>query len=383
MVSSTPLTFISSFRTPQQSLHSLESYGSLFIISQVFERKPVHIAKRNESPDYFKTVMSCKHFDNMMRENFLEYSKHIDVVIYTDGVRKTFNPEGRAYPSSVWKFYREGCSVRMQNPQSYHDNLWKLCSNLQEYFGSYVGANLYLTPPGSQGFAPHYDDIDAFILQLEGRKLWKIYPPRTNKEVLPRTSSVNFTQDEIGTPIMECELLPGDLLYFPRGFIHQARTADDVHSLHVTISTNQKNTFGDLLELALPRALEQAIKEDPEFRESLPKDYMNLVGTTNSNIESPERNKFLEKVISLSSKILKYLSVDEAADQHAKDFIHASMPPHLTLREKSRSIYGHGEEWENGRIVNVTELSPDSKIRLIRKRAARLVAGRQASANIP
>ncbi|KFM72221.1 hypothetical protein X975_17941, partial [Stegodyphus mimosarum] len=101
---------------------------------------------------------------------------------------------------------------------------------------------------------------------------------------------------------------------------------------------------------------------------------MNLVGTTNSNVESPERNKFLEKVISLSSKILKYLSVDEAADQHAKDFIHASMPPHLTLREKSRSIYGHGEEWENGRIVNVTELNPDSKIRLIRKRAARLVA---------
>ncbi|KFM74342.1 Lysine-specific demethylase NO66, partial [Stegodyphus mimosarum] len=108
---------------------------------QVFERKPVHISKKNESPDYFKTVMSCKDFDNMMRENFLEYSKHIDVVIYTDGVRKTFNPEGRAYPSSVWKFYREGCSVRMQNPQSYHDNLWKLCSNLQEYFGSYVGAN--------------------------------------------------------------------------------------------------------------------------------------------------------------------------------------------------------------------------------------------------
>ncbi len=36
----------------------------------------------------------------------------------------------------------------------------------------------YLTPPATQGFAPHYDDIEAFILQLEGKKNWKLYSPR-------------------------------------------------------------------------------------------------------------------------------------------------------------------------------------------------------------
>lgn len=36
----------------------------------------------------------------------------------------------------------------------------------------------YLTPPGTQGFAPHYDDIEAFILQLEGKKHWRLYSPR-------------------------------------------------------------------------------------------------------------------------------------------------------------------------------------------------------------
>lgn len=36
----------------------------------------------------------------------------------------------------------------------------------------------YLTPAGSQGFSPHYDDIEAFVLQLEGRKNWKLYSPR-------------------------------------------------------------------------------------------------------------------------------------------------------------------------------------------------------------
>jgi len=63
---------------------------------------------------------------------------------------------GRARPAVVWDSYNEGCSVRILNPQTYSTNIWKLLACLQEYFGSLVGANTYLTPPGSQGFAPHY-----------------------------------------------------------------------------------------------------------------------------------------------------------------------------------------------------------------------------------
>ena len=36
-------------------------------------------------------------------------------------------------------------------------------SKLQEYFHCMVGTNAYLTPKNSQGFAPHYDDIEAFV----------------------------------------------------------------------------------------------------------------------------------------------------------------------------------------------------------------------------
>lgn len=47
----------------------------------------------------------------------------------------------------------------------------------------------YLTPPGTQGFAPHYDDIEAFVVQLEGKKRWRVYSPRWNSWNTPSQES--------------------------------------------------------------------------------------------------------------------------------------------------------------------------------------------------
>jgi bifunctional lysine-specific demethylase and histidyl-hydroxylase NO66 len=48
------------------------------------------------------------------------------------------------------------------------DTVHALLATLEEEWGCMCGANVYLTPPGQQGFAPHYDDIEAFLLQIEG-----------------------------------------------------------------------------------------------------------------------------------------------------------------------------------------------------------------------
>ena len=82
---------------------------------------------------------------------------------------------------------------------------------MQDYFGSMVGANVYLTPPGTQGFAPHFDDVDVFLLQLEGRKQWRVYKPK-DEQRLARFPSRNFKQEEIGEPCLETTLKAGDML---------------------------------------------------------------------------------------------------------------------------------------------------------------------------
>lgn len=86
-----------------------------------------------------------------------------------------------------------------------------------------VGANLYLTPPGAQGLGVHFDDHCVFVYQLRGQKRWDVYPPL---ELLPRlysfkTLSTDSTKNACAA---HYDLQEGDVLYIPRGFLHQART---------------------------------------------------------------------------------------------------------------------------------------------------------------
>ncbi|CAF3450603.1 unnamed protein product [Rotaria sp. Silwood1] len=227
-------------------------------IKRTWQREALLIQRKQ--PTYYNGLFSTSDIDDILRENTLEYGENIDLTFYNPATSKKerHNPEGRARPAVVWDAYNEGCSIRLLNPHTYSTSIWKLLSCLQEYFGSLVGANTYLTPPGSQGFAPHYDDIDAFILQLEGKKHWRVYKPLNDDEVLPLKSSVDLDKKVIENvkPCIDVVLEAGDLLYMPRGYIHQGRTLDDAHSLHLTVSCYQQNTWGDLFKILLPKAVD-------------------------------------------------------------------------------------------------------------------------------
>ena len=66
----------------------------------------------------------------------------------------------------------------------------------------------------------------------------------------------------------------------PAGIIHQAHSLPDQSSLHLTISANQRNTWADFLELALPAAVSLASEEDHTLRESLPLDFTSYMVRT-------------------------------------------------------------------------------------------------------
>lgn len=342
-------------------------------LNHIWEKKPLHISR--EKSLYYKELLSTSDIDTMLRTENIQFTKNIDITSYVDGKRETHNPEGRAQPHLVWDFYLNGCSIRLLNPQTYISRLHLLNATLQEFFHSFIGANAYLTPPDSQGFAPHYDDIEAFILQTEGKKHWRIYKPRQDNEILPRISSKNFTDDEIGEPIMEVTLEAGDMLYFPRGYIHQGVTIDGEHSLHVTISMFQKHSWADLLELMIPAALQIAINDNAELRGGLPFDIYEKFGLVHSDCNAPRKTEIKNLILSLFDKIKSHLPIDEAVDQMAKNYQRDALPPVITDLEKAVTVYGDTDVMVDGaKVINRVEISLDSKIRLLRKNIIRMVS---------
>ncbi|XP_019407811.1 PREDICTED: bifunctional lysine-specific demethylase and histidyl-hydroxylase NO66 [Crocodylus porosus] len=340
-------------------------------LEESWEKQPLLIQRHQ--PSYYQGLFSTAELDDILRGGCVHFGLHLDVTSYVAGVRETHNPVGRALPATVWDFYCRGCSLRLLNPQAFSATVWHFISILQEQFGSMVGANVYLTPPGTQGFAPHYDDIEAFVLQLEGKKHWRVYAPRSEAEVLPQFSSPNFAQTEIGEPVLDTVLEAGDLLYFPRGFIHQGDCLPDAHSLHITVSSYQRNSWGDLLEKLLPAALQMAIDEDVEYRQGLPLDYLEYTGVQNSDMVDSRRSAFMEKVQSLMKKLVDYAPIDAAVDQKAKSFLHDCLPPVLTETERMLSVHGLPARWEDGGALDVEiPIKKETQVRLLHRGVLRL-----------
>lgn len=306
--------------------------------------KRVFVLKRGER-DYWNGWFSTEELRDLIDEGRLSYGTDMDVTMYKDGQRFTLNiaSEEPAAPEVVWSLFENSkCSIRVLRPQEYASNVSRMLSLLEESFLSGFGSNAYYTPKGSQGFAPHWDDVEAFVLQLEGKKKWKIHRMGGQEEHLPRFSSRNFSQEEVGDTVMEVTLEPGDMLYFPRGTIHQAMSVEDEDSFHLTVSCAQKNCWADLMDIAVNAALIQASKSMPAFRDSLPKDYGNYMGVMHSdNKKDEKRQAFMRTALALVEAFAeKYLpdQIDDAADKMMCRFLYDRQPPQAMLSSEEQGL---------------------------------------------
>ena len=114
--------------------------------------------------------------------------------------------------------------------------------------GKPVRANAYFTPPNAQGLDPHYDDHDVLVLQLHGAKRWRLHGEAVK---WPRKPMVDkLPREFVKAKPEEVTLATGDVLYLPRGFVHEAASQDS-SSLHLTLSIHAAtwaNVFERLIE---------------------------------------------------------------------------------------------------------------------------------------
>ncbi len=97
--------------------------------------------------------------------------------------------------------------------------------------------------PGA-GVGPHVDQYDVFLLQGKGSRRWRVGSP----EGLTSTQPVKgLCQVDDFTPVIDCELQPGDILYIPPGWPHDGVTLSDSLTYSIGFRAPDQTQLGNYL----------------------------------------------------------------------------------------------------------------------------------------
>lgn len=128
---------------------------------------------------------------------------------------------------------RDGATLIINHIEDLYDPLTKLAAGLESSLGLRVWINMYASWTTTPAFDVHWDEHDAFILQIAGSKHWKLYG-KVAGSPLKYDHKVELAKRPAGTPVWSDYLNAGDLLYIPRGIWHEVSPCDQP-TLHLTI----------------------------------------------------------------------------------------------------------------------------------------------------
>lgn len=174
-------------------------------------------------------------------------------------------PVLRPSPAKVEVLLASGASLIADEVRDLTPAIQAVSDALGQEFAALIGANAYCSFGGVQGFGTHYDLHDVFAVHCEGEKVWRLYRNRAPDPVAPPPDADprSYYAATRGPLVKEVVMRPGDVLYLPRGWYHDALATEGA-SLHLTFSVTP--LYGRILF----SLLEQAAMQDPAFRAWLP-----------------------------------------------------------------------------------------------------------------
>jgi ribosomal protein L16 Arg81 hydroxylase len=204
-----------------------------------------------------------------LRTPFLRMAKEGDVLApagFTRGGGAGAGVTDQAADDKILATMADGATLVLQALHRTWPPLVDFGTQLAGELGHPVQINGYITPPQNQGFAPHYDVHDVFVLQVAGRKRWTIHAPVVEAPLADqpwekRRAAVHARAAE--EPLIDTVLEPGDALYLPRGTIHAAQALGEV-SIHLTVGVHPVTRY------QVVRHLLDLAQDDPQLRTSLP-----------------------------------------------------------------------------------------------------------------
>jgi lysine-specific demethylase/histidyl-hydroxylase NO66 len=244
---------------------------------QYWARRPL-LTRAQDTGNSFTDLLDLPAVDELLsrrglRTPFLRIAKDgavVDATRFTTSGGAGAEVADQVSSDAVLRLLADGSTVVLQGLHRLWPPLIEFADQLAADLGHPTQVNAYVTPPSSQGFSPHYDVHDVFVLQVAGEKHWTIHEP-----VLPDPLRAQVWTDRAaevaaaaeGEPVIDAVLRPGDALYLPRGYLHSAKALGQI-SAHLTVGIHSVTRWAaaeSVLDLVRTLAA-----EDRSLRGSLP-----------------------------------------------------------------------------------------------------------------
>lgn len=221
-------------------------------LDHYLEQQPLVISRNN--PHYFEELLTLYDLNELMSR--AENLGRLDVVVVNAG--KKYQLTDYAQVETVGNVHIKSLlsiskvlQLLIQDKATIIINqainewlpLRTLAANYAQELNTMPGANIFIAPPKAECFGAHFDEHDLFILQIYGSKHWRIYENPIFLPLEPQNERYfDFSRLKL---LYEIDLQQGDILYLPRGFVHDVTTTD-MASVHISFG-GQHLTWANII----------------------------------------------------------------------------------------------------------------------------------------
>jgi ribosomal protein L16 Arg81 hydroxylase len=238
---------------------------------------------------------------------------------------ESFMKNGHLRASELTTLLRSGATLIIDAVDEVHAPLKALCQRRSRALQARINVNMSAGWRTSHGFDVHWDSHDVFILQVSGRKIWKLWDA-TEKYPIKNSVELGRTPPTT-TPVWDSTLQDGEMLYMPRGTWHVAIPVDEP-TLHLTIGIYPP-TGVDVI-----RWISEGLQSDERLRMTLP---MSDDAAGNTSYLETMRTA-VERALAPGDLLLKYRRYsNESANQRPYFNLPSSATPDI-LPESGASI---------------------------------------------
>lgn len=140
----------------------------------------------------------------------------------------------RILKDRLYRLVDEGATVVLNRIELVSLPVRDICMEIGRFIGAQATANAYASLGKEPATSVHWDTHDVFVVQLGGRKRWRLYEP-THPLPISSQESHDHKEEVPKEPILDEVLEAGDTLYVPRGWWHRVEPVEGSDTLHLAV----------------------------------------------------------------------------------------------------------------------------------------------------